>query len=49
MSTHPAAVPALFASIPGNPFLAPRALRTAVAIDPRTADRIPSTKGTLGG
>ena len=28
---------------------AARALRTAVAIDPRTADRIPSTKGTLGG
>ena len=26
-----------------------RALRTAVTIDPRTADRIPSTKGTLGG
>jgi imidazoleglycerol-phosphate dehydratase len=26
-----------------------RALRTAVAIDPRTAGEIPSTKGTLGG
>ncbi|MBI1208081.1 MAG: imidazoleglycerol-phosphate dehydratase HisB [Azospirillum sp.] len=26
-----------------------RALRTAVAIDPRTAGSIPSTKGTLGG
>jgi len=26
-----------------------RALRTAVAIDPRKADAVPSTKGTLGG
>ena len=26
-----------------------RALRTAVAIDPRTAGEVPSTKGTLGG
>ncbi len=26
-----------------------RALRTAVAIDPRQADRVPSTKGTLSG
>jgi len=26
-----------------------RALRTAVAIDPRTANEVPSTKGTLGG
>ncbi|MFL9828455.1 imidazoleglycerol-phosphate dehydratase HisB [Rhodoplanes sp. SY1] len=26
-----------------------RALRTAVAIDPRTRDEIPSTKGSLGG
>jgi len=26
-----------------------RALRTAIAIDPRKADAIPSTKGTLGG
>lgn len=26
-----------------------RALRTAVAIDPRKADEVPSTKGTLGG
>ena len=26
-----------------------RALRTAVEIDPRKADAIPSTKGTLGG
>jgi imidazoleglycerol-phosphate dehydratase len=26
-----------------------RALRTAVAIDPRKADSVPSTKGTLGG
>ena len=26
-----------------------RALRTAVAVDPRQADRIPSTKGTLAG
>lgn len=31
MSTHPAAVPALFASIPGNPFLAPRAEEQTVA------------------
>lgn len=26
-----------------------RALRTAIAIDPRKADSVPSTKGTLGG
>jgi imidazoleglycerol-phosphate dehydratase len=26
-----------------------RALRTAIAIDPRAADEVPSTKGTLGG
>jgi imidazoleglycerol-phosphate dehydratase len=26
-----------------------RALRTAIAIDPRKADAVPSTKGTLGG
>jgi imidazoleglycerol-phosphate dehydratase len=26
-----------------------RALRTAVAIDPRAAQEVPSTKGTLGG
>ena len=26
-----------------------RALRAAVAIDPRAADEVPSTKGTLGG
>ena len=26
-----------------------RALRTAVAIDPKTAGEIPSTKGSLGG
>ncbi|UCH75593.1 MAG: imidazoleglycerol-phosphate dehydratase HisB [Rhodospirillales bacterium] len=26
-----------------------RALRTAVAVDPRAADTVPSTKGTLGG
>ena len=26
-----------------------RALRAAVAVDPRKADAIPSTKGTLGG
>jgi len=26
-----------------------RVLRTALAVDPRTADRVPSTKGSLGG
>jgi imidazoleglycerol-phosphate dehydratase len=26
-----------------------RALRTAVAIDPRAANEVPSTKGSLGG
>jgi imidazoleglycerol-phosphate dehydratase len=26
-----------------------RALRAAIAIDPRTANEIPSTKGSLGG
>jgi imidazoleglycerol-phosphate dehydratase len=26
-----------------------RSLRQAVAIDPRRADAVPSTKGTLGG
>ena len=26
-----------------------RSLRSAIEIDPRQADRIPSTKGTLGG
>jgi imidazoleglycerol-phosphate dehydratase len=26
-----------------------RALRQAIAIDPRTAGEVPSTKGTLGG
>ena len=29
--------------------LVARALRAAVSIDPRKADEIPSTKGTLGG
>jgi imidazoleglycerol-phosphate dehydratase len=26
-----------------------RALKTAIAIDPRKADAVPSTKGVLGG